>query len=340
MRYLYLILSVLWVATPAYAQGACGLESRFEAGVAGRVTPGDANNVRDMPTRNGVLVGQIEAGQVFGVVGESRCAEDLTWIEVEFVDEGETITGWTVEGSPDTYFVDPLQGTFISFVDDSISVSLVLPPDIASAAEFAFYEEEVVVEDDPYPATPAYYEITFIEDYPDSDTREGFERPAITFFADGYGSMEALLEEQPDLATFDVVGENRLPDAASIGVAHLMLAFLDYVDFGNGSGIRFLTHYGQDFVGASNSSLIYRYQGIATSGYYVDAWLPVDAPDVPEQAFDYYAFESSEVSDAFEAYADEQAAFFEALPMDTYTPDLTLLDALVASLWVEGVEQE
>jgi hypothetical protein len=69
----------------------------------GRVVPGDANRVRDIPSRDGALVGTIEGGRGFDVLDGPTCADGLTWWQV---DDG-ALVGWTVEGSGDEYWLEP-----------------------------------------------------------------------------------------------------------------------------------------------------------------------------------------------------------------------------------------
>ncbi|MCB9452951.1 MAG: SH3 domain-containing protein [Anaerolineaceae bacterium] len=73
-------------------------------GEHGRVLPGDANNVRDTPTRSGTKIGAIPGGEVFTVLEGPVCADGLNWWRVTYGD----LTGWTVEGASGAYWVEPL----------------------------------------------------------------------------------------------------------------------------------------------------------------------------------------------------------------------------------------
>jgi Tol biopolymer transport system component len=70
---------------------------------AGRVIPGDSNNVRDQPARSGALLGAIPGGVEFAVLDGPVCADGLNWWRVSTPD----ITGWTVEGSGADYWIEP-----------------------------------------------------------------------------------------------------------------------------------------------------------------------------------------------------------------------------------------
>jgi hypothetical protein len=57
---------------------------------------------------------------------------------------------------------------------------------------------------------------------------------------------------------------------------------VQYLDFKNGKGVRFLTWYSQGIMPVNNHELIYTYQGLTGDGtYYVAAVLPVNHPSLP-----------------------------------------------------------
>ena len=78
---------------------------RLIVGSAGRVLPGDANNVRDAASRSGALIGEIPGGEPFDVLGGPVCADSMNWWQVQYGD----FTGWTVEGSGSEYWVEPVE---------------------------------------------------------------------------------------------------------------------------------------------------------------------------------------------------------------------------------------
>ncbi|MEO0565998.1 MAG: SH3 domain-containing protein, partial [Chloroflexota bacterium] len=119
-------MMLLLLVGPIRAQdGAddCPSPPIFEAEAFGRVTPGDANNVRDVPSRDGELVGQIPGGGLFQVTGEAACDDRFTWVPVEAGD----LVGWTVQGTATDTFVEPVVGEVFS--DDVLQI--VFPEDFA-----------------------------------------------------------------------------------------------------------------------------------------------------------------------------------------------------------------
>src|SRR5215213_7326217 len=107
MKSLVLLLYLCCAFTRVNGQdNACGLETQFETGDIGWVTPGLANNVRAEPSRNARLVGEIPGGDTFTVLEVGECSGGFTWLKVKFAD-GD---GWTAEADAETYYVELLDG--------------------------------------------------------------------------------------------------------------------------------------------------------------------------------------------------------------------------------------
>jgi hypothetical protein len=140
--------------------------------------------------------------------------------------------------------------------------------------------------------------------------------------------VSRILAERPDLTTL-----NDIPYFAA-GAAAAVKASLDYVDFQNGSGYRFLTHYTQNFTG--QEALTYAYVGMTSDGkYLIAADFPIISPETPP-TFDLARFNSAEGAEYFDAYKLELVAFYESLSPDAYQPSITTLDALIASIRIAG----
>lgn len=81
------------------------MPSRLVIGLIGRVLPGDANNVRDIPAASGNLVGSIPGEGVFIVVDGPECdPAGRAWWLVDY----DGIVGWTVEGQGEEYYLEPV----------------------------------------------------------------------------------------------------------------------------------------------------------------------------------------------------------------------------------------
>ncbi|MGJ3239627.1 MAG: hypothetical protein ACFE0Q_13035 [Anaerolineae bacterium] len=62
------------------------------------------NRIRSLPTTEGAIVGEIPGNGELIVRGGPVCAENYTWLQIEY----GTVTGWTVEGTGTNYFLEPL----------------------------------------------------------------------------------------------------------------------------------------------------------------------------------------------------------------------------------------
>lgn len=106
-----------------------------------------------------------------------------------------------------------------------------------------------------------------------------------------------------------------------------------YLDFQNGSGIRYLTQYGQDVYPINNYSLFYTFQGLTSDErFYIAAIFPVSTPALPDP-------ETMELDqqfyDTYLEYIEETKFLLETQPLDTFTPNLNTLDLLIESLRIE-----
>jgi len=71
---------------------------------AARVTEGAATNLRELPSSDAPLVGQIPGGESFEILIDGvACWERQAWYLVQY----EDMIGWTAEGDGDTYWLDP-----------------------------------------------------------------------------------------------------------------------------------------------------------------------------------------------------------------------------------------
>jgi hypothetical protein len=122
-----------------------------------------------------------------------------------------------------------------------------------------------------------------------------------------------------------------LPPANAVQVFH---AQARYLDFGNIRGLRFITqHTQEDRPVVNNQSLFYTFQGFTDdSAWYVAAFFPVTAAVLPDQAEaeTWGAFDTD-----FASYLSATTDILDHLLPADFTPDLTLLDAVVTSLRLE-----
>ncbi len=114
----------------------------------------------------------------------------------------------------------------------------------------------------------------------------------------------------------------------------LIRASLRYVNFQNGSGIRYLAQYGEQPWPVDGTLLFYTYQGITADGaYYVSAVLPVTHPGLEgDDGFSKLNNNPADFQAGYPAYVDYvQKQLNSELP-NAFIPNLASLDAMMKSL--------
>ena len=136
-------------------------------------------------------------------------------------------------------------------------------------------------------------------------------------------SLKALLEtRQP---------EEKLPFLPLTNGAQAMRVKVDYLEFKNGTGVRYLTQFNQGISPINNAQMLYTFQGLTSDGqYYVAAVLPVTHAELPSD----WLVQSPQLSD-YTAYMEKITAWLEEQPGDSLTPSLDALDAAIQSLEVK-----
>jgi hypothetical protein len=125
-----------------------------------------------------------------------------------------------------------------------------------------------------------------------------------------------------------------LPFLPLFNAQQVMHPQVQYLDFKNGNGVRFLTQFDQAPLPINNYELIYTFQGLTSDGkYYIAAVLPVTHPELPATQ-QVSAQQAAELND-FPAYLTKTAAWLEQQPSGSFTPDLAKLDALIQSIVVK-----
>jgi hypothetical protein len=139
--------------------------------------------------------------------------------------------------------------------------------------------------------------------------------------------LQALLAARPSTPG------GLLPYLPLHNAAQVFHSQVAYLTFTNGAGVRYVTAFSQEASPITNQQLIYTFQGLTDDGqYYVAAFFPVTTAVLPDtvKVDDWEAFSVN-----YSTYlAETKAVLNDLTPLD-FTPDFTLLDAVVASLRVE-----
>jgi hypothetical protein len=125
-----------------------------------------------------------------------------------------------------------------------------------------------------------------------------------------------------------------LPFLPLISAKQVLHSQVQYLDFKNGKGVRFLTQFNTGIVKINNAQLIYTFQGLTNDGrFYVSAILPVTHADLPdtEEVFSQNLADMS----GYPAYLTQTTAWLDQQPAKSFAPDLAKLDALVQSIEIQ-----
>ena len=147
------------------------------------------------------------------------------------------------------------------------------------------------------------------------------------------------------LATKPYTSQESLPLLPVFNAAQAFRLKIDYLDFQNGSGVRFLTEYAQYYVPMNNHDMFYTFQGLsADEKYWISAILPVshtvlpesaDATTVPPGGLPIPDWNSPTFDTDFAAYYDGMNAILNGAADDSFTPSLSCLDQFIRSLKIE-----
>jgi hypothetical protein len=152
-------------------------------------------------------------------------------------------------------------------------------------------------------------------------------------------NLQSLLADQP-------AEPADIPFLPTFNAAQVFRAQVKYLDFQNGSGVRFLTLYAQYFAPIDNYDLFYTFQGLTSDGaHYVSVILPASAsyladtssPDavVPDGGVPFPDYNAADFDTQYQDYLTTLTARLNDTPADQFGPSLDALDALVASLVAE-----
>ena len=126
-----------------------------------------------------------------------------------------------------------------------------------------------------------------------------------------------------------------IPFLPPFNAAQLLHTQIAWVAFQNGRGLRFLTEYAQYNAPVNNTDLFYTFQGLTDDGQtYIAAILPVSHPALQADASQIPGGNADAFASTYETYANDMALQLAGYGAAEFTPNLALLDALIASLQV------
>lgn len=213
-------------------------------------------------------------------------------------------------------------------------------PGIASSVNTAIIPGKNMGEDFfAFETYPTYFEFSFNQ-YPASDH---FHTPTIIVYpVEDYRAISGFAQDQFNKLASVLVNRpggssmSDLPFLPLWPAAQLFSAQVSYFDFQNGSGVRFLTMFGQDIFPVDNHNLIYTYQGMTQDGqYYISAVFPITHSGLPDDGTDVIGENFADFYNNWESYLATTLRFLGEQPLESFTPSIILLDELVASILIE-----
>jgi hypothetical protein len=128
-----------------------------------------------------------------------------------------------------------------------------------------------------------------------------------------------------------------LPFLPTIPAAQVFRAQYRVLPFLSGGGIRYMAIYAQYSAPVNNHDLFYTYQGLTSDGkYWVSAILPINNPVLPANADNPPGGMTWEqFSNNYAAYSADMADQLNSQTLDSFTPTLTALEALVSSIRIQ-----
>lgn len=150
--------------------------------------------------------------------------------------------------------------------------------------------------------------------------------------------LEPSLDELEALLATQARTLERVPYIMpSFNAAQIITTQVDYLTFGNGKGVRFVTQYGQAAWPINNTDLFYAFQGLTDDGaYLLTAVLPVAHPSLPADG-------ESHIGDDYEAFIEQYEAYLattkqsvESQAPDSFNPGLGALDSMMATFQIEA----
>jgi hypothetical protein len=145
--------------------------------------------------------------------------------------------------------------------------------------------------------------------------------------AQNVASLQSLLQSPQEITP--------MPLLPLFNAGQMLQVQVQYLDFQPGQGVRYLTMLSQGLNPINNYELIYTYQGLTNDGrYYVAVILPVHHADLPPDS-SVTSIEPATYTDDYPAYLENIINMLNPQPADSFSPNLTALDAMISSLEIK-----
>ena len=186
-----------------------------------------------------------------------------------------------------------------------------------------------------YPLSGTFFS-PYMRVFPVADFETAYAAAPENYAAGTITAMQSLLAARPPDT------DDALPFLVMAGAGQVFHTQAKYLDFANGSGVRYLTSYGQYYVPYNNHDLFYTFQGLTSDGkYWVSVIFPVnhallppsaDSTVVPPGGIAIPEWSSPTYDSDMTAYYAAMKGLMNAQADDTFVPGLDCLDAYIRSL--------
>jgi len=229
------------------------------------------------------------------------------------------------------------------------NISFYLDPQVAASMSYEITAPPEAGSDNPF-QQPSQYRLNFVGVPVESSQGIGWREPRLyvipvenmqsfpggAYGAESFASLQQILSAQPASISSSMP---ILPYNITFNNGEEFHSNLKYLNFQNGSGVRFVAEFSQTAVPLGRYTS-YIFQGITSDGQnFVSLTMPVNTTALDEYNAPYVnsiadqtAYE--QFSANYESYKLGAVAILETAPDASFTPDLSKLDALIESLLV------
>ena len=237
----------------------------------------------------------------------------------------------------------PVTGTSVTFG----RLSLDIPSSVASGASGKEYPRNDSEDAAYWDKTPGHLQVS-LNDYYFLQGKfhqpQIYVYPAMPYIELSTAAFESMHRLRNVMNPGASITPDQLPTVPFFNAAQLFASNIQAVSFQNGSGIRFLTEYGQYPAPINNHELFYHFQGFSDDGeYYIVAIFPINAPVLTETGDAgsplpsggiLYPFFADPNAETLQKYYGDVASLLGATPNEAFTPAIGQLDALIQSMYV------
>ena len=147
--------------------------------------------------------------------------------------------------------------------------------------------------------------------------------------------LKQLLQQKPGE---DAISQD-IPQLADMAQGEMVRVKVKYLDFQNGSGVRFVTEFSSDVRPVSQSDIVYVFQGLTADGStIVSVQLPLTQPALPAGPDSMTADQLNALAANFDQYVKDTTKALDAADDSSYQPGLATLDGLAQSFMAQGVK--